>query len=175
MVILREPVARALSQHAMNTRRRLESLGFADAVAAEPERTATDALLPHGRPARNLANYIERGLYAAQLRALVAAGARTPILVLFTESLESSPGPSLALLHDFLALAERPRGEFPHANRNVASQAQSTVARDLLPHRVLDSVAAANAELASWLGADDGALVAVAPDHWPPWLGVRST
>lgn len=109
IAILRDPVERALSQHAMSTRKGRESLSFEHAVEAEPERLSgfEEALAGaranwHG--SARVHSYLRRGHYAEQLKAWLAHFPRENLLVLRTEDLWTDGDRTLNRAFAFLGL-----------------------------------------------------------------------
>jgi hypothetical protein len=92
VVALRDPASRAYSQWAMNTYRGVETLSFADALAAEDERLAS---VDHTRSLRGshyyLHGYVMRGRYADHLQRWFAEFDRSQILVYRCEDLYADP------------------------------------------------------------------------------------
>lgn len=103
--LLREPAARALSNYRWSVMNGMEHEDFASALALESEREA--ALPPALRYSRPHA-YYGRGLYARLLRPWLERFPSSQVLVRRFEDLVSDPGGTLAVIHDFLGVAERP-------------------------------------------------------------------
>ena len=126
IAILRDPVERALSHHAMASRMGHEPLGFEEAVEAEPERlsgfeetldTAPDNL--HSSARRH--SYLRRGRYAEQLQAWLAHFPRENLLVLRTEDLRADGNRTLNRAFAFLGLPVHrlPVGKFTGQRRHT--------------------------------------------------------
>jgi hypothetical protein len=105
IVLLRDPVERAISQHHMERRRGVERRGLFAAAFAEPAR------LRHGRMDDFSANapwrwasYADRGRYARQLDVLLAHFPATQVLLLRSADLIAAPADVLARALDFLGL-----------------------------------------------------------------------
>lgn len=110
LFILRDPIARAYSHYQQNLRRGLETLSFAEAVAAEPGRLAEpQAKLKAGEvdydETHQHLSYVTRGLYADQLTAWLQHYPAERIHVLFTEELATDPDPVLQPVLRFLGVA----------------------------------------------------------------------
>jgi hypothetical protein len=86
VVLLRDPVERAYSQYWMQRSAHHESLGFAEAVAAEAER------LRSGDPlARAYYSYVDRGRYLGQLQRMREHYPAEATLVVLYEDLRDRP------------------------------------------------------------------------------------
>ena len=100
VVLLREPAARARSHWQHMTRIGFEQLSFADALDAEPERTAADlARLEAGEPVVEgpllRYSYRARGFYADQLERWRAVFPPEQMLLLRSEDLFGDPAATL--------------------------------------------------------------------------------
>lgn len=106
LAVLRHPVDRALSHHGMNARKGLDTLPFAEAVAAEPERLARAAHLPpyERRILVRRASYLARGEYAAQLERWREAVGPERLLVLQSEQFLRDPRGVMERVQAFLGL-----------------------------------------------------------------------
>lgn len=109
IAILRDPVERALSHHAMARRTGRDSLSFEDAVEAEPERLSDfeEALVSapgnlHCSARRH--SYLRRGRYAEQLEAWLAHFPRENLLLLRTEEFWADGNRTLNRVFAFLGL-----------------------------------------------------------------------
>ena len=108
VALLRDPVSRAWSHYHHNLRLGLESLSFADAIAAEPERLAGEAERLQADPtavsfAHRHHSYLDRSRYGPQVvRWREAAGDR--LLVLRSEQLFDEPHRTFQRLLEFLEL-----------------------------------------------------------------------
>jgi hypothetical protein len=83
IAILRDPVERAYSHYWHNRARGKETLGFGEAVEAEPERLASPGL-------RDQFSYLDRGRYLGQLQRLCEYFPRDALLVLVFEDFRDS-------------------------------------------------------------------------------------
>ena len=90
LVLLRDPVQRAYSHFQHNRRRGLETLGFSDALAAEPERLL-EGNWDERRSSVQVYSYRARGRYAEQLRRWYELFDPSQIHVLQSESLFADP------------------------------------------------------------------------------------
>ena len=100
IVLLRDPVERALSQVFHAKRRGFESLEVADALDAEQARLATGdpySLQKH--------SYVSRSRYIEQLDRYTALFPETQLLVLRSEDLFEQPNAAWKQLMDFLGVA----------------------------------------------------------------------
>lgn len=102
IVLLRDPVERAISHYHMELRRGKERRGLLAAVLAEPARL-------HGPPAGfapdaawRWASYVDRGRYTRQLDALYLQFPRSQVLLLRSADLLADPAATLARVTEFL-------------------------------------------------------------------------
>ncbi len=113
IVILRDPVYRAWSHHRHAMRHGLESLDFATAIDAEPERLAGEEgrlrADPNARSGPHQHwSYLSRGRYAEQLERWFATFPRERFLILFTDDLRDRPDELLRRLENHLDLPPTP-------------------------------------------------------------------
>jgi hypothetical protein len=99
ILMLRNPVKRAYSAWNMETKRGLEQLSFAEAIAQEPARCREVLPLQH-----RIFSYMDRGFYAAQVRRLFNIFGADNCLVLFNEDLESDHNGTLRKVFRFLGV-----------------------------------------------------------------------
>lgn len=109
VVLLRDPVERALSHHRHMQRHGFEPLDFPEAIRAEDERMAqahADVLADPdlSSPAHRRFGYRSRGDYAPQLRRWVDAYGGDRLHVIFSDDLYADPPGTLDRLHRFLGL-----------------------------------------------------------------------
>ncbi len=100
IVLLRDPVERAFSHYHHMVRLGLEELSFAEAIAAEEARLATDLEEMRRDPLHRVLNYrrysyFSRGLYAEQLNRWFETYPRDQFLVLMAEDLFANPEETL--------------------------------------------------------------------------------
>jgi len=100
IALLREPVARAYSNHQLEQRRGNEPLDFVAAIEAEEGRLADDPAGFH----RRHHSYVARGRYAEQLERWFTHVGRDRILVLRSEDLFADGQSQLDAVTDFLGL-----------------------------------------------------------------------
>ncbi len=129
IALLRNPVERAYSHYQMMSRTGRESLGFEEALAAEPRRLAgaeealmtdTETYLPKGSRAHHQHRhraYFSRGLYAEQLGRWLAHFPREQLLVIKTEDMIAHPAETYAKTLEFLGLYEWGLEDFPRYNQ----------------------------------------------------------
>jgi hypothetical protein len=121
VVLLRDPVARAHSHWRHMTTLGHETLTFAEAVAAEPERT--DQLWQrmvaepgfHAREVMRF-SYVRRGLYAEQLARWQQHFAHDQILIIDSDRLFSDPVASLSEVEGHLGLRRAHQQTLPNAS-----------------------------------------------------------
>jgi hypothetical protein len=99
IVLLRDPAERAYSHWNMQRNRGNETLSFADALKAEPERLASGSAVVQRRH-----SYLSRGFYAQQLSTLFARFPRDQVLVLRSDRLRSEFAATIGEVLDFLGL-----------------------------------------------------------------------
>ena len=109
IAILRDPVLRAFSHYRHNKAAGQETLGFEEALAAEPERLSVDAhwltVPPHCYSrGHHLYSYVDRGRYARHLSHWLRTFAAEQLLVVEAEALFAAPTSTLAAVFAFLGL-----------------------------------------------------------------------
>ncbi|HEY8456640.1 MAG TPA: sulfotransferase [Actinopolymorphaceae bacterium] len=148
--VLREPIARAISNYRWSVMNGMETEDFATAIALEEEREANvDPRLRFARPHA----YVSRGRYARLLQPWFKLFDRDQILVVRFEDLAASPGDTLAKIHAHLGVDPRPDlgGDASALNRSVGDQ----VAIDPKTRARLEAeFAPLNRELGDLLGPD---------------------
>jgi len=97
IVLLRNPIGRAYSHWNMERSRNAESLSFWDAIRQEQERCRVALPLQH-----RVYSYIDRSLYAEQLRRLWRYFPKSQVLVLHTKALRLFPRDTLEQVCQFL-------------------------------------------------------------------------
>ena len=103
IAILRDPVARAWSHYCYNVQKGIEPLGFARALAREPQRLARGRLYD-----RIYYSYFARGQYAAQLARFEQNFGRDQMLVMFLDELKSQPNGAMARVLEHIGLDGAP-------------------------------------------------------------------
>lgn len=121
IVLLRDPITRALSHYNHERARDAEPLSFREALEAEESRTAADAARALADPeftsyALRHYTYAARGMYAEQLERWFSHFTRDQVLVLQSEILFEQPDPTYQRVLDFLGLHEHHLAEFPAYN-----------------------------------------------------------
>ncbi|MFL5735984.1 MAG: sulfotransferase family protein [Actinomycetota bacterium] len=123
IVLLRDPVVRAWSHHALHASRGREPLSFEDAIDAEDERVGGERERILSNPAHPATTYLRysyvgRGDYAPQLREWFAAIPRARFLVVVSEEFFGNPHRTLREIEMFLELPPweaAPQAEHRHA------------------------------------------------------------
>jgi len=153
IVMLRDPVTRALSHYWHEYRRGRESLSFKDALDREQERLAgTTQALMNGEMTTSFNHqrysYFSRGLYAQQLSHWFSYFSRDQFLILESENFFANPSSGMATLTEFLDIAPFSNIEFTRHNSGSYKEQTNP--------EVLDALRAAyrapNLELAELLG-----------------------
>lgn len=98
VLLLRQPAYRAYSHWRMETERGAETLAFEDAVG--PKGSERMRAAPGG--VHRVHSYVERGLYAPQLRRVFALFPRDQVLVLRTDDLWEQPAPVVSRVLRFV-------------------------------------------------------------------------
>ncbi len=152
IAILRDPVDRAISHHQHETARGHESLGLADAIAAEPGRLAgavaalrADPTLVHYAHQHHA--YVARGQYAEQLERWFDAIGRDQVLVVSSADLNERPADVVAEAVAFLGLDPMPEIDYPRYNKREYDKGDAAI-RSQLAEAFADS----NARVAEMTG-----------------------
>jgi hypothetical protein len=149
IVLLRDPVERAISHYWHCRRMDIEPLSFADAIEAEPQRLASEAEAferdGSGFHHRHH-SYVSKGEYAGQLRRWFDAVGRDRVLVLETEELFGGDGGGPQVL-EWLGLP--PRAE-PLPAQNAAPRLESEDEEVILELR--ERFSPSNTDLEALLG-----------------------
>jgi Sulfotransferase family len=156
LVLLRDPVERAYSHYQERKQQGVETLSFADALAAEEERTSEQWRQVLDDPERyssavDFFSYRDRGVYLPQLERLYAAYPLEQVLVLRSEDLYAEPQKVFDAACDFLAISRHPLGH-PKRHNEIKRAPMDPALREELtefyrPH---------NEALYSYLGRDLG-------------------
>jgi len=129
IVLLRDPVERALSQYFHSARLGLESLTLEDALAAEPERLRTKTPLHLQEH-----SYVCRSRYIEQLDRYGALFSDQQLLVLKSEAMFADPATTWRQIESFLGLTITPcPSPLPKANpgKGEASGVSATIRSSL--------------------------------------------
>jgi hypothetical protein len=107
--LLRDPVSRAYSHYQHSVLRRREKLGFADAVAAEPERLEGEEEKLRSDPtyvslAHQHYSYVARGMYANQLNRWLECFPMRQLLVVEAEEMFREPHVTFQRILEFLEI-----------------------------------------------------------------------
>jgi hypothetical protein len=153
IALLRDPVARALSQWQHNASRGVEHLGFEAALDAEAERLAGErerlvADAAYRSDAHRLWSYTARGEYADQLERWLAHYPREQLLVLRSEDLYDEPAKTHARALEFLGLTPHELDAYQRYTRRVSNAQMTDAARQ----RLTDHFRPHNQRLADLLG-----------------------
>jgi hypothetical protein len=157
IVLLRDPVARALSHYHHEVALGMEPLSFEEALDAEPERLDGEERRIVQFPgyisvAHQHHSYVARGHYADQLERWFASFPRERTLILVSEDFFADPAGVVGEILEFLELPPMPEAA-PFRVPNARSyEGMEPATRRLLTETFRDS----NARLAELLGRDPG-------------------
>jgi hypothetical protein len=152
IVVLRDPVERAVSQYLHEARLGRETLPIAEAMTREPERMAlAEAAGAAGDETRLHASYLARGEYAAQIRTVLRHFGRDQLLAVTSDDLFADPAAATRKCLAFLGLPQ-PRDPLDFGVKNKAPsrieidpELRATLRRHFEPH---------NRDLETLLGRD---------------------
>jgi Sulfotransferase domain len=156
IVLLRDPVDRALSHYHHETLLGREPLSFAEAVDAEPERTrGEDERMVRDPDYFSNAwwdyTYLARGRYAEQLERWFAVFPREQLLVLTCEELAAAPAETYARVLGFLGAPAHDLEGYPRIYAQEYAEMSSEIRSRLAEH-----FAEPNRRLYELLGRDLG-------------------
>jgi hypothetical protein len=139
IVLLRNPVDRAYSHYWHQFSRGHETLSFADAVSAEPERLRGELLRMKDDESyvsyeRHHHSYIARGKYAEQLEVWFQLFARDRFLIESSERFFQDPSAGLSRALNFLGVADRKISRFEVFNAFTAGQMEAELRIQLERH-----------------------------------------
>lgn len=165
IVVLRDPVERALSNYAMVVAK--QDTSDLLPMLIRNERAAIDAGDPNAILCVGPLQFgiLGRGFYTRQLREVQRLRPTQPTLVLFSENLYADDPASFALLHDFLGLPTPTTLRFPHRYRGDREGIPDDEASRAMLAEILHP---ANAGLAELLQSP--AFLTVDPAGWPDWV-----
>ena len=126
IVLLRDPVDRALSQYFHSVRLGLEHLPLMAALAAEPERLqGADEALARGERHRSHQehSYLQRSRYGHQLQRYVQHFPKQQLLVLSSEAFFADPTGTTQQVWRFLGLEPAPLSAQPILNQGLGEAA----------------------------------------------------
>jgi len=157
VVILRDPIERAISHYHHNVRLGLEDLSFRDAIAAEDERLARDRKALREDPYDRVLNfrrysYVSRGRYVEQLARWFDVSPRGRFLILMSDDLFARPEETLYEILRFVGVPMWSPPEFRNYSYAKDAVAGSPEIPDGLRHGLDDRFAGPNRELAQLLG-----------------------
>ncbi len=171
IIVLRDPIERALSQYAMFLSSGHEQRSASEALDHNLRLITgeVDADEPLSSLTRIRHDYAQRGHYVEQLTFIAGLRPERPTLVLFSENLFASDAASISLLHSFLGLEEPGGHEFTWLNKGL----ERTTLEPAIHTRLSEHLSEANAGLAELLRSDR--FVTIDPAGWPAWVdGERS-
>lgn len=121
IVLLRDPVARAISHYYHEVRLGYETLSLEDAIAREPIRLQGEAEKMLADQIQYSFNhqhysYLARGTYVEQLKAWMSFFPKKQFLILKSEELDSQPSTILRQVLDFLELPDYQLSEYGRYN-----------------------------------------------------------
>ena len=155
VALIRNPITRAYSHYQHEVRDGRESLGFAEALDREAERTAGEEERLARDPGYYSYNhhrfsYARRGLYLDQLQRWTAHYPRAQLLVLQSESLFRDPAAASSAVYDFLGLPPHRLAHYKpflqgNYEREIPASLRQRLAAYFEPH---------NRALSRWLGTE---------------------
>jgi hypothetical protein len=157
-VLLRDPVARAWSHYRHSVRKGREILGFAQALAREPERLRgeEERLLADASRfslAHRHFSYFTRGLYADQIERWVRCVGRERLLIFRSEDFFADPAAAVSRATDFLGLQGRDPASYVHEFTRH-NPGDSEALDPAIEARLRDAYAPHNQRLAALLGPE---------------------
>lgn len=156
IVLLRDPVDRAISHYYWEVRLGCEPLSLEEAIAAEPERLLLETEKLLADPSYYSFNhqnytYLSRGIYVEQLQRWMSVFPREQFLILRSEDLYADPETTVNRVFEFLELPEHHPSHYNRYNAGNYSPVPEPIRRQLRdyfrPH---------NRRLAQFLGWDLG-------------------
>ncbi len=138
IVLLRDPVARAVSHYQMERGRGNETLPFEEAIAAEKARLRRDQGNRAWNSSVRLHSYVDRGLYTRQIRRVRRLFGADAILILTTEELRCQHEKTLRRVYEFLGVRNHdlvPPAEAVFATKNgepVPAAARARLRREFV-------------------------------------------
>jgi len=162
IVLLRNPVDRALSQYHHQVRMGLETLSFEEAIekeervlAAERERVAADQV--YQSPLLQSYSYLARGVYVDQLQAWLGFFPRQQVLILRSEDFYADVVATVAQVLRFLGLpAARDKAHAGGDEYRTYNQGEYGAMDAALRARLVAYFAPHNRRLYDYLGVDLG-------------------
>jgi hypothetical protein len=134
IVILRDPVARAISQYKHNIRLEREDRSLGEAFENSGAGMLDRFPLLREDQLKYHYNYLERGLYCAQLVKWLKFFKRDQILILDFNELERNPSAMMEKVYAFLGVRKIPIDRFPQANKSITVKKELTVDMDLISY-----------------------------------------
>jgi Sulfotransferase domain len=156
VVLLRDPVERAISAYTHERARGYEDESFERALELEPERIADEAERMRSDPTYDSFHlqhnaYLTRGQYVDQLERLAATFGRDRIHVVDSQDFFERPAPAYAGVLDFLGLPEFDDAVFEQHNARPRSPMDPALAARLDEH-----FSPYDERLEGWLGQPPG-------------------
>jgi len=156
VVLLRNPVDRALSHYHHEVALGREPLTFEQAIDAEPDRTRGEDKRLSGEPdyfshAWWDYTYLARGRYAEQLERWLAVFPREQLLVVASEELAAEPGQTYARVVEFLGAPSHELESYPRVYEQSYAEMRTDTRR-----RLAEYFAEPNRRLYELLGRDFG-------------------
>lgn len=126
IVLLRNPVDRAISHYHHWVRRQQETLPLSEAIAAKRRE-----LEEQGSPWDLPSNYLARGIYFEFIKHWLSLFPREQFLFLESESFYKNPSESLDKVYDFLEISDYPLQDFTKYNVGSYRSAEAEIRQDL--------------------------------------------
>lgn len=158
VVLFRDPIERAYSHWRMEVTRHAETLSFPEATRVGRARLDPGAPLS---PAWRTFSYVERGLYASQVRRLLDLFPREQLLFLPAADLASDPSGTLSKVTQFLGVP--PFGAIAPVTEHVGNRMLDPLAdadiaylRELFRQDLEEFVGLSDLDVSGWLTAQPG-------------------
>ncbi|NOX31119.1 MAG: sulfotransferase domain-containing protein [Actinobacteria bacterium] len=155
LVLVRDPVGRALSHHNHEVKRGFENLDFGAAIEAESDRMRGEIDRLASEPgyvsyAHQHHSYVGRGQYAEQIRRYDKLFGQQNVKVVRTQDLEVDPRTTVDSILRFLGIPLMGKVSFPHYNARQYSSMDPG-----LKQQLTDTFAESDAWVADRLGLDE--------------------
>jgi hypothetical protein len=161
IVLLRNPVSRAISHYVHNVGWGKETLPISEALLQEDERISGDLERLRADPLDfcfdyRLFSYVARGIYVDQLRVWERHYPRSRLLVIKSEDLYERTSETYREIQEFLGLPQWRPPQFPNFDRRWGGTKPTVEIPDEVREWLAERFAPYNLRLYEWLGRDLG-------------------